>query len=455
MKKTVSFLFVFSLVCTLSGQITPDAKEKNVARDLNNLRHTMHLQRNNPSVMQQQILLLKTETAAIKLDSIVGLYADSAGAMPENDFRYQFGYDANGMPVLEYQSSWDNNAWRFERRIENTFNPSGQRTIEVYSDWKNNQWEYDYKYEYTWGTNGKVTLEIDYAWDSSWDYAYKYEYTYDANNNMLEELESEWYSGAWEQTDKNTFAYNANNQITQELDFDWDGNQWVYDWKTEYTYDSNDFLILEENFYWTGTWMNAWKEEFTNDANGRPIETIESSWMGGYWSIEGKKATTYDTNGNITEEIYYDWYSNAYHEVDKEVYTYDLAYSNADMWLPLWFDEFNNKVVDVKNYEYDNGAWVLIQPIDLYYSATPFGISEDNIAHIELYPNPTTGLVYLNGTFGEELFVSVLDLSGMVVQRQTITDSNQYIDLRNSPSGMYILKILDGNKVLILKVVKY
>ena len=454
MKKSVTFLFVFFLVCTLSGQIIPDAKEKNAARDLNNLRHTMHLQRNNPSVMQQQAFPLKTEMAAIKLDSIVGLYADSAGATPENDFRYQFGYDANGMPVLEYQSNWTGNEWGFERRIENTFNSTGQRILEVYSDWKNNQWEYDYKYEYTWGTNGKVSMEIDYAWDSSWDYAYKYEYTYDANNNMLEELESEWYNGAWEQTDKNTFAYNANNQIIQELDFDWDGSQWVNSWKTEYTYDNNDFLIKEENFNWIGTWMNAWKDEYTNDAYGRPIETIEWYWTSGY-SISGKKVTSYDANDNITEDIYYDWYGNAYHEVDKEVYTYDLAYGNSDMWLPLWFDEFNNKVVDVKNYEYDNGAWVLIQPIDLFYSATPFDIGEDNLSQIELYPNPTKGLVYLNGTFGEEVFVSVLDLTGKVILTQTITNSNQIIDLSNSPSGMYILKTLDGNKVLIMKVVKY
>ena len=175
--------------------------------------------------------------------------------------------------------------------------------------------------------------------------------------------------------------------------------------------------------------------------------------MGNYWSINGKNELAYDANGNITESIYSSWYSGTFHPSQKEEFTFDLNYGPADMWLPLWFDEFYNKLVDATFYEYDNGNWELSQVINLYYTATPFGVEETSFNPIQLYPNPTKGLIYVKGNVGKETKVSVSDMTGKVVLTNPAY-FNQMIDLSNLPSGIYFVKIIDGKKAIVKKVVK-
>lgn len=59
---------------------------------------------------------------------------------------------------------------------------------------------------------------------------------------------------------------------------------------------------------------------------------------------------------------------------------------------------------------------------------------------INVHPNPTAGLVYIQG--GSEIdFVQVYNSIGKFVCRITSVDEHNYLDLSSLPSGMYILKI--------------
>ena len=76
------------------------------------------------------------------------------------------------------------------------------------------------------------------------------------------------------------------------------------------------------------------------------------------------------------------------------------------------------------------------------------GINEIN-SSITLHPNPTTGIVELQGI--KRLFkVDVYDYAGKYLQ----STSRSTIDLSNYPSGIYLLKVAYGDKTEELRVVK-
>jgi Secretion system C-terminal sorting domain len=59
-----------------------------------------------------------------------------------------------------------------------------------------------------------------------------------------------------------------------------------------------------------------------------------------------------------------------------------------------------------------------------------------------VYPNPSTGNVWINGTAGNE--VQVYSATGTQVYATKLTENRSEIDLSSLPRGMYILKIKSG-----------
>ena len=73
---------------------------------------------------------------------------------------------------------------------------------------------------------------------------------------------------------------------------------------------------------------------------------------------------------------------------------------------------------------------------------------EASIAH--LYPNPTTGVVKIEGVTNEDLTILVHDVYGkLVLEVQNETS----LDLSSFVSGMYYLAILQGDAPVINKKV--
>ena len=107
-----------------------------------------------------------------------------------------------------------------------------------------------------------------------------------------------------------------------------------------------------------------------------------------------------------------------------------------------------------------------VQTIDNGYLASEFTsekvfIFEPNsIEEIEtgitVYPNPTSGLLYLKmkGNYNiREL--EVINSVGSVVLQMEVQQNSLVIDLTNHPDGMYVIRSRGGGKVIISKIMKY
>jgi surface protein len=70
---------------------------------------------------------------------------------------------------------------------------------------------------------------------------------------------------------------------------------------------------------------------------------------------------------------------------------------------------------------------------------------------ISIYPNPTSGMVYIEGNFTR---LKVYDLLGKRLINKFITNPKHVIDLRHLENGVYILQLSDGVKLSTKKIIK-
>jgi len=83
------------------------------------------------------------------------------------------------------------------------------------------------------------------------------------------------------------------------------------------------------------------------------------------------------------------------------------------------------------------------------------GISAIESPLFKVYPNPTTGIVYLeiSGGMNRDGEVVVTNLAGAEVFRKEIKDENELqIDLSNLVNGIYLLKVSVDNQHTISKI---
>ena len=78
---------------------------------------------------------------------------------------------------------------------------------------------------------------------------------------------------------------------------------------------------------------------------------------------------------------------------------------------------------------------------------------EPAISNVDIYPNPTTGDLYIKLSSHEKSLVTVYNLLGDVVSESSLKSTTNTIDLSQLDRGMYIVQVLQGTKVYTKKVV--
>lgn len=101
----------------------------------------------------------------------------------------------------------------------------------------------------------------------------------------------------------------------------------------------------------------------------------------------------------------------------------------------------------------------IIQGVQQPFEITTLGV--DNFASItvemKVYPNPTSSILFLNfADFAKRSsYYELFDTSGKMIRNAKIQSKESQIDLQQSPSGIYILKVSAENVVLkTFKIIK-
>ena len=84
----------------------------------------------------------------------------------------------------------------------------------------------------------------------------------------------------------------------------------------------------------------------------------------------------------------------------------------------------------------------------------PQAIDELAPEHLKLYPNPSNGMVYVRTELQQVLEVQILDLSGRLLSRKSVSANAFAIDMSGYAAGTYILRLVTDKGMVTSRIVK-
>ncbi|MCR4736683.1 MAG: T9SS type A sorting domain-containing protein [Bacteroidales bacterium] len=115
---------------------------------------------------------------------------------------------------------------------------------------------------------------------------------------------------------------------------------------------------------------------------------------------------------------------------------------------------FSDNVVANCNPGSDNAVFALYKNPEW---AKPFvGIAGygEKALDLRLWPNPANGIIYVEGGRPPMDYITVTDLNGRTLKRETVRSSSATIDISRLPAGTYILEAVSNGEVSVEKFVK-
>ncbi|MBC8756174.1 VCBS repeat-containing protein [Kordia sp. YSTF-M3] len=118
-----------------------------------------------------------------------------------------------------------------------------------------------------------------------------------------------------------------------------------------------------------------------------------------------------------------------------------------------------NTVIDYLKVTWLSGAQDILynvtpnQLINIVEGSSPLSTDEFETANIiNVYPNPTTGKLWINSNTNENYEYTIFDTKGILVKNGKVTQE-KYIDITNFASGYYVLKITEENSTFNKKII--
>jgi hypothetical protein len=316
-------------------------------------------------------------------------------------------------------SSYKNASGEVEFGSMSEYSYSGNNIDEaVMSFWDkaSEAWELSQKsvYEYTGQLVSKIT---EYGWNttiSDWELFMENSLTYDGEDREIESLTrfwnpsesqfinhekttTEYYEGNKvskvdsRQWDPVTEQWSEDNYTLSEYQYDSNGNEieFVYTsafgfggfsiltkTKGTYEYDSNNFLILTTSFMWdeiTSTWLNQSKTEYTNNAEGLPVEDIEYTYTGTDWENYEKHIYNYEGAVDVakfseipSEFVLMQNYPNPFNPVT----TIEYSLNKTDNVELIIYDILGNSLITLVNKVQNPGKYYVKFDAANYSSGT-------------------------------------------------------------------------------------
>jgi hypothetical protein len=73
---------------------------------------------------------------------------------------------------------------------------------------------------------------------------------------------------------------------------------------------------------------------------------------------------------------------------------------------------------------------------------------------IDVFPNPTSGLIQINADLGGRKELTVMTISGQSVLEDSFLSKKKTLDLSSLPAGMYLVKLTSKEGNLTQRIIK-
>lgn len=327
--------------------------------------------------------------------------------------------DENNLLLEQQTSNYDTlvSSWDNINLTEHLRDETGNDTLIVSSTWntEENLWKQQSKNNRVFDEGHRVLLDVGTMWSDeleSWHFTFKTEFVYTEQGDQDTATYYKWYLdyGFW---------YGTGRQIR---DYDED--------RVLINVENQDYDLVYE--YWFNVSRVMWEYE-----NDRIINFIIDDWINDAWF--GRTHTYYSFN----EEGYRDTVISKH---------FSLAGAEWDFYTRNTIAFNDNGTVNHYHAErrYNNEDWFTDNKTFYYYSEfiLPSAISEYNQIEFKVYPNPTRGEIIIElpeESVGSNI-VFISDMQGRIIEVVPINNITQTIDLSKEQSGIYFIRVSNGNK---------
>jgi len=336
--------------------------------------------------------------------------------------------------------------WGITDGVERTFSPTNLLLHEINKDrdQSTSVWRNTKKIEYHYLPNKKVNEMYSYSWTgSSWDQDVKWVGSYTSFDSIQSVIQYSDDQGTWNQEGKTDYTYDGNKFMIEVNGKSWDiqNSKWDDDYslilknnsqgypieilgiicvigpcdtaiRLTYNWDINNNLsqLTEEDFN-AGNWLVSSQTKFLYDSNNKLISEVEESEDGGTWTVTSSITYAYNSDGTIHEEL--------------------------------------TQVIDGTS---------LVNATKSVYGYKEFPLSEkaeSKHSKIEIYPNPTTGILNLFFDKQELQQIEIVNIAGEKVHSETVVARQYQVDINHLNAGIYFVNISnDSDEIVVRKIVK-
>ncbi len=364
-------------------------------------------------------------------------------------YTYQYDDSDNLTIQIRYSYNSDNATWSFYRRWDYDYDDAGHQIFYKYSTY-NSGWETYYKYEYEYDDDGHQIMRSYYCLSNDVLVgSYKYEYAYDETGYQILFISYTWDSDdeEWIGNYKREYEYNEMGTRSLYSYYTWSTSEsdWVmsYKYKYDYVYDDSDYtlsykyntydsdkdvftLINSTYYYYTDYTVYASTDEITIGSADLSIASLsvasEATW---FLSSDESWLALSSSKGTGEESITLLASENTSTSV--RTATVNL-FSGLSDTLAITVTQSAVKMTDA--------------------------VENTESSLINVYPNPTDGLVNINTNNEEIQSITVLSITGQKVWTSNSISNNSTIDLSDFEGNSFILQIQTDTKVYTQQIIK-
>jgi hypothetical protein len=335
-------------------------------------------------------------------------------------------FNDEGSPVINWYKAWDPVKFRFSRGQRIIYNYQSEillsRDIQKFDTLSGN-WKPDESISYTYNEDGVLSNELIMEWDSTsndWKNYSIIQYVYNDDLLIQSETTQFWDDGnSWVNSFKYEYEYfEASKKLEKRLRSSWIPNVgWELGTQILYTYNENFLLQEALSQVWLefeNKWYNTAVYSYVYNPQGQRTEILYRSWdFAGHWVNESWTFYNFDDNGNQVQYVFKIW--------NNENNLWDNYYKSTNYW-----SEF-----------------------------VPSGIIKIPGLDIQVFPNPTGGIVYFSlNEDAKNLTATIYTIDGKLMLTEFIGANQAQINLANFPGGKYLLVVNSGGKKYVELVIK-
>jgi hypothetical protein len=343
----------------------------------------------------------------------------------ENYQNMIYAYDSKNNPTGYVTMSWDtiSGIWENYNKVENIYNSNNKQTIQLVYNGDGTTWVNQTQIFYTYDSNNNLTNETIQKWNgSAWVNSYKMTSSFDGNNNMITNLYQSWNGTDWINISQATYLYNTNHQITDIIQQIWNKNGWVNCYHFTRTYDANYLEISDIQQDWEDTvWVNAYQYNY-NYIDNKIQNCISNYWSGTKWVKNYVNSNTYNKNILLASSTETYWNESGTYPIEGDsIYYYIRAQSTESTGLKKQGE------------------------------------------NLTIYPNPASEKIKIISDRSAINSIEIFNISGRKYfslskeewhKNNRTSSSLHEINVSGLPNGIYMIKALTDNGIMVSKFVK-